>query len=535
MLGLILPGNSAQGGGGGGSQIARSLRFNPADSPGLSRTPGANGDRKRAQFRCRVRLGQLGTKRVLFSAGTSNIDALYFDTDNKLKLQIQGVVVLVSTAVFRDPTAWYEEIGFNLDATQGTAANRADLIVSGAAIGYGSDARSSIANTNTNINATVVQYIGRDNAGNYFDGFMAEPIITDNAAVGAYSAAGDCVSPTHSVGTQGALLDFSDNSNTTAATLGADRSGNGNNFTPANFSVASGVGNDSVTESPTNYDDGTVHGGFSGLLSGNYQADLGEPLNITNAATYSQGRMSYGGGANNGWNLSTMMMVAGKWYMEVIPTASGIDGLVRDDCGFFNNTPPGGAANSWAVEMATGNLSVGGSIGVTLSGSDVLGIAFDADNGKLWFAKNGTWTGGGDPAAGTSPAISGLSTAHGYRFVLGDNSATAQDANFGQRPFNYTPPTGFKALCTQNLPVESAVTSGSFTGNADADGPIVGLLGAPTALSINGNAVVWGTHAIKLASGFKVIVSSSIYNAAGSNTFTATVPVKRKVARAQLN
>jgi hypothetical protein len=72
-------------------------------------------------------------------------------------------------------------------------------------------------------------------------------------------------------------------------------------------------------------------------------------------------------------------------------------------------------------------------------------------NGKLWFGKNGTWMNSGDPAADTGACSTTLSTSKTWVPYFGFNSTWV--ANFGQRPFAYTPPTGFKALSTANLPV----------------------------------------------------------------------------------
>jgi hypothetical protein len=93
--------------------------------------------------------------------------------------------------------------------------------------------------------------------------------------------------------------------------------------------------------------------------------------------------------------------------------------------------------------------------------------------------------------------------------------------NFGQRPFTGSPthPT----LCTSNLTFASITTSGTFTGNASTDGPFVWLGGNPSTMTINGNAVTWGTHADKTAGGFKVRSSSTSYNTAGSNSYSVTV------------
>ena len=96
--------------------------------------------------------------------------------------------------------------------------------------------------------------------------------------------------------------------------------------------------------------------------------------------------------------------------------------------------------------------------------------------------------------------------------------------NFGQQPLPEALDTGFLALCQANLSTSGTVTvSGSFTGNANADGPFVWMNGVPDTLTINSNAVTFGTHADKLANGFKLRTSSASYNVAGSNTWTATI------------
>ena len=114
-------------------------------------------------------------------------------------------------------------------------------------------------------------------------------------------------------------------------------------------------------------------------------------------------------------------------------------------------------------------------------------IAFG--NGKLWFGKNGTWLGTGspNPATATSPAYSGLSgdfyigySAYGTSGVTyGYNSF----ANFGQRPFSYTPPSGFNALNTFNLPTPTIANGGQnmnavlWTGNTTTLGVTQAITG----------------------------------------------------------
>jgi hypothetical protein len=163
-----------------------------------------------------------------------------------------------------------------------------------------------------------------------------------------------------------------------------------------------------------------------------------------------------------------------------------------------------------------------------IDGQAKLPSAFGADD------ENGTW----------QPLVyAGGYGNNGFQLEMDDNSTaaalgtdTSGERNFGQRPFAYTAPSGFKALCTTNLPTGSITTSGSFTGNANADGPFVYLNGVPTAMTINSNAVTFATHADKLSNGFKLRTSSGSYNTAGSNTYSITTTgAEFKFARAQPN
>ena len=101
-------------------------------------------------------------------------------------------------------------------------------------------------------------------------------------------------------GTNGFRLQFADNSNTTAATLGKDTSGNGNNYTPFEFSVSAGEGNDSVTDTPTN-----------NFCTYNL-------LNKTNSVTLSNGNLKFTQSSNDQAVTGTMAITSGKWYYEFL-------------------------------------------------------------------------------------------------------------------------------------------------------------------------------------------------------------------------
>ena len=117
-----------------------------------------------------------------------------------------------------------------------------------------------------------------------------------------------------------------------------------------------------------------------------------------------------------------------------------------------SSTYPGGpGGNAYGahgkMEQNSSVISTGNG---TYTGGDIIGIAYDADNGKLYFSQNGSFVNSADPANGTSPNLSGI-TGEQF-FVFGGYGARGLIVNFGQQPFAYTPPTGFKSLCTTNLP-----------------------------------------------------------------------------------
>ena len=87
----------------------------------------------------------------------------------------------------------------------------------------------------------------------------------------------------------------------------------------------------------------------------------------------------------------------------------------------------------------------------TWTTGDVIMMAFDAVNNSVWFGKNGVWQGTGspNPATNTSANFTGLTGT--YIPAIGGYNGVVASVNFGQQPFNYTPPTGFVALNAYNM------------------------------------------------------------------------------------
>lgn len=464
-----------------GYEIARSLRFNDDDSAYLNFTPGSAGNQKTWTWSAWIkRSGNLGSNQNLFNpiqgGDAFNEAVTRFDANDRFQVYDSGTLRgnLITNKVFRDVTAWYH-IVVALDTTQGTAANRLKVYVNGEQQTDLQTVSYPTQDTTWGWNGAQRHDLGRYAYGSslYFDGYMAEIHFVDGTAENQYafgetdSVTGEWIPKKYagSHGSQGWYLDFSDNSDITATTLGKDSSGNGNNWTPNAFSVSAGTGNDSLEDTPTNN-----WCTLNALAKGT-------------DATLSNGNLdvAYGSSATRTATIATMGMSSGKWYWEHKVTShdSEIFGItnVSDDSQVSNY--PGFSSTGWGIDSYDGQKyhnSTAASYGSAFATNDVIGCAFDADNGKLWWSKNGTFFASGDPAAGTNAAYSSLPSTTYYPAV-GDGGGTGQPTfsiNFGQRAFDYTPPTGFKALNTKNLPVPTIkngteyMQSVLYTGNATA-------------------------------------------------------------------
>jgi hypothetical protein len=199
---------------------------------------------------------------------------------------------------------------------------------------------------------------------------------------------------------------------------------------------------DSLRDSPTNGDtaDDT---GLGNEVPGNY-ATL-NPLDKAAVTTLANGNLDYSTTGAGGVR-STIGMSSGKYYAEVtVGHVSLTVGIAAG--GTALNNYLGANAGEYGYGQNGYKLSSTTQVpyGDAFTTGDVIGIAFDADAGDLYFYKNGTIQ-----ASGT-PAFSGL-TNNTYFFAISNNVATNTcNANFGQRAFAYSAPSGFKALCTANL------------------------------------------------------------------------------------
>lgn len=402
-------------------QIGHSVRFNAADTPYLARAFVAPTDVTKWTFSAWIKRSGLGTQQVVFSADDSNY--VEFWTDNTLRIVVAGVAY-ATTRVFRDPGAHFH-VCVRYDAADET--NKFRVEVDGVeALGFNA--------AQTVFNSAITHRLSARAAGNHLDGYCSDLRFVDGQVLSAASFGFTCPStgqwrPRHysgTYGTNGFHLDFSDGSAATAAALGADRSGNGNNWMPTNLSVTAGVGCDWMEDTPTN--------NFCTL----------NPLDLSMVAP-ADGALKWDGGGVAGTRMirSTFTLPSsGKWYWEATWYA-GAPSTYYCHIGVMPPVPITDTT-SWLSYFYNGNKCTSGASGSAYGSAftvgDTIGIAFDADAGTLTFYKNGVSQG---------VAFSGI--AGGYSPFVGAYGTTGY-VNFGQRPFAYAPPTGFKTLCTKNLP-----------------------------------------------------------------------------------
>ena len=467
MVFLVGGANSATG-----FAIENSLRFNDDDSASLTRTPSSAGNRKTFTFSTWVKRSKIGGQQTILLAygADSNLgyNALVFTTTGQLALLGWSANWLVSTALFRDPAAWYH-IVLAVDTTDGTANDRVKLYVNGSQLTDFGTRNNPSQNDDFAINDDEEHNIGSRRAystsDDYFDGYLSETYLVDGSQLTptSFGETNDNgvwvpIKYTGSYGTNGFKLEYKQTgTSANASGIGADTSGNTHHWTLNGLAAT-----DVTTDTPTN--------NFATM----------NPL--ASIATLSEGNCKVV--TTNGERMagaSTIGFENGKWYMEYKVTninstnmTIGIDnenGLSFSD--FRDNDDFWNASNAYAYEN-NGNkrtTSVNSSYGNSYTTGDIIGVAVDMDNRKIYFSKNGTYQNSGDPTTGSTGTGSAFDLTDGltYFFQAADNSGAAGvtlEANFGQPSFSissgnadangygnfeYSVPSGYFALCTKNL------------------------------------------------------------------------------------
>lgn len=425
--------------------VNNSLRFRASAGAYLSRTPATTTNRKTFTYSLWVKRGILSSSGAyeLMNCGTKTVSQVISQfniTNDKLSFEtstygVTNFIVGTTAAVFRDPAAWYH-IVFSIDTTQATNSNGVKIYVNGVQQTLTFSAYTQ--NYDTAINTNALTDIGQNRIGtDYFDGYMAEVNFIDGQALtpnsfGTFNSYGVWQPITYggSYGTNGFYLPFTNKTSTT--TLGYDFSPNGNNWTTNNISLTAGATYDSMTDVPT----------LTSATAANF-CTL-NPINATSAAgtSLSNGNLQINGigtGNNNGW-IGTLGASSGKWYYEVVMGENnGVVGISQTGT---PNLYPGFEATAYSYTTSNKiNNNVQTTYGASLTGGDIVGVAYDLDAGTITFYKNNVSQG---------QAFSGLSGTY-FPAIRAGSTGAAVSVNFGQRPFTYTPPTGFVALNAYNM------------------------------------------------------------------------------------
>jgi hypothetical protein len=453
-----------------GYEVANSGRFNRADNAFLSKTFSGAGTRTKYTVSAWVKRSGLGTTQTIFSAGTgaNNYMAINFNgADNRLYWQSYSNdganydYFLYTTRRFRDPTAWLHVV-CAFDSTQGTSSNRQKIYINGVQETVFTTETYSGSYSDYAFNS-ILHRIGEETAstGRQFDGYITEVCAIDGSQLAPTDFGEfDEDSPTIwkpkdvsglTFGTNGFYLDFENSSE-----LGTDVSGNSNTFTENNLDAT-----DQATDTCTN--------NFATL----------NPLYYSSSqSTLSDGNLTAtSSGAN--WNNfhSTIAPSAGKWYWEVKVVNVGSNthpiGIIGTDDSELNKTSLGDAFDNGTTGISyvqTGDKDVAGSrtsYGDSYTTNDIIGVAMDLDNHKLYFSKNGTFQNSGDPTSGsTGTGAISIVSGHSYLASFAHYNTMVDSINFGSPSFSissgnadgngygnfeYSVPSNYYSLCSKNL------------------------------------------------------------------------------------
>jgi hypothetical protein len=432
--------------------IKNSLRFRRSANGYLNRTPASSGNSTTWTWSVWFKRGEMNSANAYTllqaGAGSTYLWIIYSADQIYIQQNPSSTIELRTTQVFRDPSAWYHVV-VTFDTTQATSSNRVKVYVNGSQVTSLDTSTYPSQNAGTIVNSTVAHYFGSNlGAGTAaFDGYMAEVNLIDGQALTPSSfgktdpATGQWIPRKFAgtYGTNGFYLKFADASAATAAAIGKDSSPNGNNWTPNNISVTAGTTYDAMIDSPTL---SAVASNFAVL----------NPLDIgTSTPTVSNANLrvvtpSTGGGLIRG----TIGVSSGKWYWEATLTSqaqyaqTGITSVEYTASAYSYLESVPGAMYFIHGNKGTGPTGTNVAYGSTVADGDVVGVALDMDAGTLTFYKNGV-----------SMGIAFTSISGTYLPSFGDSAnsiSSTFDVNFGQRPFAYTIPSGFKSLNTYNLP-----------------------------------------------------------------------------------
>lgn len=428
----------------------------------LTRTPGAAGDRTAWTFHCWLKPGDDATSRTVFQAWIGNdFDHIYINGGMLVAYGHYGGFAWQKNlpGAFADKTAWYDLV-LAYDSANAVAEDRVRVYVNGVrrtAFSVSTDPAQGLA--------SMANGVGDHGIGgpmsNPMDGYLAAVHFIDGQALGpesfgALSARVDALWTPRTYGGayggNGFRLDFAD-----AADLGADASGNGNDWTV--------IGAPAQTlDTPTNN-----------------HCTLNP--HATAATAVSGGSLVGTGATNTNYSESwpfTFILGAGKWWFRTRLTRTGnaAPNFSLYALSEYWDNHGGGYTSSTFHFLYTTEYRL---LGVwhdrlnqspNIDSGSLVDILLDFDSGTFTAFDDTVPIGTIDISSilGTGPFILDWTDLRGVA-----TGYTAVELDFGAT--GTAPPAGYEdflPICAANLPDGQAdVLSGSYLGNGSADGPFV--------------------------------------------------------------
>ena len=435
---------------------------------------GSPTDNNKWTFSCWFKISNLAnTNTLIYSndGGTTWVTEVAISDAGKMVFQNKtsgGTTMnLTTNRLFRDTSAWYHVVAV-FDSSNSTEADRQIIYINGVReTSFATNNPASLNEVST-INSGNVAKIGKGNTSEYFNGLMTHVHFIDGTAYPA-STFGEVDStsgiwtakttPSVTYGNNGFFLKMEN-----ASAMGTDSSGNSNTFT--------------VSGSLTKNQD-TPDNNFATL----------NPLNAyyTNS-TFSNGNTTFASGSSYSGTTANILLDTGKWYWEGKVISKDGDGDnyvfgIQGQDSTATNQFVGSQSTGYQIYGPNGNLynnNSQASYAAAFTAGDIIGVALDCTNYKLYFSKNGVWaTGSGawgsstfDAAVGaktiTAPALVTLGGYYPSQTFWTGNSGTFS-MNFGNGHFGttavssagtnasgngifeYDVPTGYTALSTKGL------------------------------------------------------------------------------------
>ena len=505
-----------------GYEIANSCRFNDDDSAYLSRTPASAGNRKTWTWSGWVKKAAVDAGQIpIFGARSdvSNRFMLYFNDgtadDLNVYVNVGGTATALRTnAYYRDPAASLH-IVLAMDTTQATAANRLKLYVNGTQITSFAQESYPAQNAESPVNNTVAHYFADDTASDYLDGYLSEVHFIDGQALSptnfgefddTYTTWWKPKSYTGTYGTNGFYLDFKN-----SASLGNDVSGNNNDWTATNLAAT-----DQMLDTPTNV--------FATL----------NPLTNHAGETLSEGNLKVATGSSQyGPSTSSIAVSSGKYYCELTLLSGAYTqfGCANSSAALSTTTGlEASGAEGFAYCQNDGSFRYEGTTvsgyGATWTTNDIIGMALNLDDNQVTFYKNGvsqgvrSITGGRSYVVGISDNNAGGASTAVMNFgqdssFAGNKIAQGNADGNGYGDFYYSPPSGYLALCSQNLSDSAVVPEGHFntvlyTGNGSNDYAITGVGFQPDFVWLKSRSIIASSNLADTIRGCGKILKSDV-------------------------